>query len=163
MTATMTAREYAHSLGLAKLGRGRLSPAAVEAIEKAKNEGMEFLPSASEIAKLEAEKRQAEGRTRKKPRVTNHEPVIVGGKPTDKVKLGEDGLPVHPPVSWYERLFAFGNFVVNPEGMTLRVVTEGPDAAGFTHFIDKAGKFWKAKVNASWGSSSGWPTGDVAS
>jgi hypothetical protein len=81
---------------------------------------------------------------------------LVGGKPSNTVKLGEDGQPVHPPMSWYEKVFAFGNFVCDPQGKTLRVISEFADDEGFTHFIDKTGKKWKAKVNASWGVRQDW-------
>lgn len=46
MAELMTEREYAHSLGLAKLGRGKFSSEAKAAIAKAKAEGMEFRSTA---------------------------------------------------------------------------------------------------------------------
>jgi hypothetical protein len=42
-------REYAHSLGLAKLGRGKFSAAAKEAIAKAEAEGMRFSDSGTVV------------------------------------------------------------------------------------------------------------------
>lgn len=46
MAVLMTEREYAHSLGLAKLGRGKFSAEAKAAIAKAKAGGMEFRSTA---------------------------------------------------------------------------------------------------------------------
>jgi hypothetical protein len=158
----MTAREYAASLGLAKMGRGRMSPAAKQAIAKAESEGVVFKLPAHVLA---AQERAESGpkRIRKASTPNNsREAVIVEGKPSNAVKLGEDGKPTHPPLSWYEKVFAFGNFVCNPQGMTLRVVSEFPDSEGFTHFIDKTGKKWHAKVNGSWGVRKGWPEGGVS-
>lgn len=42
MTELMTRKQYAHSLGLANLGRGRMSREAHEAIAKAEAGGMQF-------------------------------------------------------------------------------------------------------------------------
>jgi hypothetical protein len=136
-----------------------MSPAAKEAIAKAESEGVVFKLPAHVLA---AQERAESGPKRQRKPSTpsnSRETVIVGGKPTNTVKLGEDGQPTHPPLSWYERVFSFGNFVCDPEGKTLRVVSEFADSEGFTHFIDKTGKQWKAKVNASWGVRQGWPTG----
>lgn len=165
-TNEMTAREYAHSLGLAKLGRGRLSPAAKEAIREATANGVVFLPSASERAKAEAELRKAEGRTRKPKATTPVDTVngvIRGGKfSKDVVKSDYDGKPVHPSVDWYRRTFYVGAYVVNSEGMTMFCISNEPDSEGFTHFVDKTGKKWKAKVNGSWGTRPGWANGGTS-
>lgn len=171
MTATvesnaMTAREYAHSLGLAKLGRGRLSPAAKAEIAKAEKNGIVFLPSASERAKAEAELRKAEGRTRK-PKATTPvdtaKAVIRGGKFSNDVVVSDyDGKSVHPSVDWYQNVFGVGKYVVNPEGQTLFCISNEPDSEGWTRFVDKAGKVWKYRVNAMWGTRPGWTSGGTS-
>lgn len=159
----MTAREYAASLGLAKMGRGRMSPDAKAAIAKAESEGVTFKLPAHILA---AQEREANGpkRTRKpRPEANTHEPVIVGGKFSDKVVTSDyDGKPVHPPVSWYKALFYVGSYVCDPQGRTLFCISNEPDSEGFTRFVDKAGKVWKAKVNASWGTRPGWPNGGIS-
>lgn len=159
----MTAREYAHSLGLAKLGRGKLSQDARDAIAKAESEGVTFQPSASDVAKAEAEARKAEGRTRKPKATTpNNTPnsVIVGGKFTDKVvKSDYDGASLHPSVEWFRKTFYVGAYVSTPTGQTLFCISNEPDSEGWCRFVDKAGKVWKYRVNAMWGVRKGWTTG----
>lgn len=154
-TDEMTAREYAVSLGLAKMGRGRMSPLATAAIDEAIANGVTFKEPAHVIA---ARERAENPKRTRKPRV---ETVSVGNvdfrgnpNPADP----HDGTPNRPDKAWYERVFGFGNFVCNPQGLTLRVTCEKMDAEGFTSFIDNHGKGWKAKVNASWGVRQGWPT-----
>lgn len=156
----MTAREYAVSLGLAKMGRGRMSPAAKAAIAKAESEGVSFKLPPHVIA---AQERAANPKRTRKPKViatVQDESVDFRGNPNPQNSY--DGKQDRPGMEWYQEKFAFGNFVCNPEGLTLRVVCERMDAEGFTHFIDKTGKKWKAKVNASWGTRKGWPQGGVS-
>lgn len=159
----MTAREYIVSLGLGKMGKGRMSQPAKEAIAKAESEGVTFKLPAHVIA---AQERAANPKQKRKPKVTKntvHEPVIRGGKFSNDVPVSDyDGKPTLPSVSWYKRTFYVGAFVVNPEGMTLLCISNEPDSEGFTYFVDKYGKKWKAKVNASWGTRKGWPQGGIS-
>lgn len=153
----MTAREYAASLGLAKMGRGRMSPHAKAAIAKAESEGVVFKVPAHILAQQE---REANPKRKRKPTTVKAGSVDFRGRanPADPY----DGKTNRPDQDWYERVFAFGNFVCNPEGLTLRVTCERMDAEGFTHFIDAHGKGKKAKVNGSWGTRQGWPKGGIS-
>jgi hypothetical protein len=159
----MTAREYAASLGLAKMGRGRMSPLAKAAIAKAESEGVTFKLPAHVLA---AQERETNGPKRvRKAHTPKAETgrVVREGKLTDKVVTSDyDGKPVHPSEDWYRKTFYVGAYVSNPEGMTLFCVTNEPDSEGFTHFVDKHAKKWKAKVNASWGTRKGWPQGGTS-
>lgn len=143
MTATMdmTPREYAVSLRLAKMGKGRMSPAAHAAIKAAEDKGVVFKVPAHILA---AQERAANPKRKKSPKADNVVPAADGG-------------PTGPSEEWLNGTFAFGNFVRNPEGVTLRVTSETPDSTGFTHFITEAGLRKKAKVNARWGTAKGWP------
>jgi len=185
-TATMTKREYAVSLGLAKPARGRMSPAAYDAIAKAESEGMVFRKSNTEAYKEDLERRRASGevirRGRKSTgvskasvstpqpkvkRVLTPEHIAAMQAGRKKAKLEGQGaiLPLEDhekggsySQEWYDRVFQVDNFVCSPDGYTLKV-TKLKDASGYTYFVDKYGKSWKAKVNASWGTRKGWPTG----
>lgn len=159
-TVEMTKREYAVSLGLAKMGRGRMSPAAMAAIAKAESEGVAFAEPAHVIA---ARERAANPKRTRKPRpqnTVNSDSVDFRGNlnPLDP----HDGTPNRPNQAWYERMFSFGNFVCTPQGLTLRVTCEKMDAEGFTHFIDAHGTRKKARVNAGWGVREGWPKGGIS-
>lgn len=145
----MTAREYAASLGLAKMGRGRLSPAAKEAISKAEKDGVTFKLPAHVVAAQEREKNGP----KRKSRTTR---AVVMSK-TGETHSQNDRYPHGDISEWYKANFTFGAFVRNDEGKTLRVTSEFPDAKGYTHFIDAAGLRFKAIVNARWGTAKGWP------
>src|SRR5438874_345383 len=104
--AEMTKREYAVSLGLAKMGRGRMSPAAMTAIAKAESEGVTFAEPAHVIA---ARERVENSKRTRKPRsetvTASTDSVDFRGRPNP---AAFDGTPNRPDASWYERMFAFG-------------------------------------------------------
>ena len=156
----MTAREYAVSLGLAKMGRGRMSPLAKAAIGKAEKEGVTFKLPAHVIAQMEREANPKRVRKGKKPVNAETDAVDFRGNPNPPDPY--DGTPNRPSQEWYDRMFAFGNFVCNPQGLTLRVTCEKMDAEGFTHFIDAHGAHKKARVYGSWGIRQGWPKGGIS-
>lgn len=135
----MTAREYAVSLGLAKPTKGRMSPVALARIAQAEKEGVVFKEPAHVIA---ARERAANPKRKRKPDTSSH---------------AYDNKPTGPSAEWLNGTFAFGNFVRNPEGVTLRVTSEFPDKDGYTYFINQEGLRKKAKVNARWGTAKGWP------
>lgn len=156
----MTAREYAVNLGLAKPTRGRMSPAAYEAISKAEKRGVTFKLSASKLAEI-ARKDQP---LSKRVMSDSHKAALAAGRARAAAeKSGVITMPekhergqMHSQ-EWYEKTFKDGAFVCNPAGITFKVVSDNVDKNGFTHLIDKAGKKCKAKVNASWGVRKGWP------
>lgn len=187
----MTAREYAVSLGLAKPARGKMSASAYSAIAKAESQGVTFQKSASELAKEDVARRRASGevvrrgrkpsatkkavsvnvvKTEKKKRVLTEEHKAAMQAGRVKAKLEGQGavLPLEEhekggtySQDWYDRVFQVDAFVCMPDGRTLKV-TKRKDASDYTHFVDKEGKTWKAKVNGMWGVRKGWPTGGVS-
>lgn len=181
----MTAREYAASLGLAKLGRGRMSPAAKAAIAKAESQGITFKLSNSAVYMAELAQRRANGEvirrgrrpsatttpkavTAKKPRgkrvlTSEHIAAMQAGRNKAKQEAAGEILPLDASEKgrsyseeWYQKTFAVGNFVCSRDGQTYQVLSQ-KDADGFTHFLDIDGRKWKAKVNASWGVRKGFP------
>lgn len=147
----MTAREYAASLNLAKMGKGRLSPAAHAAIKAAEAEGVTFKLPAHVIAAQEREKNGP--KRNRRPAM----PVPTSPRSAADKHSADDRHP-HADISeWFKANFGFGSFVRNPQGKTMRVTSEFPDVEGYTHFVDEAGKRFKAIVNGQWGTSKGWP------
>jgi len=184
---TMTEREYAVSLGLAKPSRGRMSPAAMKAIAEAKAKGQTFRKSDSELYKEELERRRASGEVirrgrkpsgkkdvvnvvkpeRKKRVLTEeHKAAMQAGRKKAKAEGEGAILPLEEhekgrtySEEWYARTFYPGAFVCMPSGITYRVVDPTRDEKGRAIFVDKYGRKWKAKVNAGWGVRTCWPDG----
>lgn len=182
--STMTAREYVVGLGLAKPSRGRMSPFAYAAIEKAEKEGVVFQESESAKYQAELAQRRANGEVIKRGRKSSgvkktivkpvterrarilteeHKAAMQAGRLKAKAEASGEILPLEAheiggsySEEWYQKTFKVGSYVCQPTGGTLQVLRQ-KDAAGFTHFVDSHGKKCKAKVNAMWGVRKGFP------
>lgn len=155
----MTAREYAVSIGLAKMGRGKMSAPAYAAIAEAESEGVTF----KEPAHVTAARERSENPKRKRKGANPVNAEVVANSDGAEIRVTDDGRTQERhgehwfSPGWFQKTMYFGAFVCNPEGKTLRVISERPNAEGFTYFIDVNGKQYKAKVHARWGVRQGWP------
>ena len=98
----MTAREYAVSLGLAKMGRGRMSPLAKAAIGKAEKEGVTFKLPAHVIAQMEREANPKRVRKGKKPVNAETDAVDFRGNPNPPD-------PYDPGTTWCQVVWRCGH------------------------------------------------------
>lgn len=105
MTQLQTRKQYAHSLGLANLGRGRMSAAAHEAIAKAEANGMCF--AETKPPKM----------TRTKPREVAV-PKAASDKPKREPVLSEEGLMIEAPRTYGDE--AYWTYE-NAKGKTIKV------------------------------------------
>jgi hypothetical protein len=156
--SSMTAREFAAGLGLAKLGKGKLSAAAQDAIKAEEAQGTVFKLPAHIVA---AQERAAKPKA-KRTMTDEHKAALAAGRAAAITRpVRTDAEPIETNVSvdisdWYVTNFQVGNYVRNPEGKTLKVTAMRTEDGEYTYFVDVHGKRFKAKVNARWGTAKGW-------